>query len=153
MVPLLEAEPPHRRLARLTDELATTTDALRELKRAWMEKNLKAQACRQAVSTPEITHFEKMKRTLALKIQEIQTGIGEVNRELRESKAARQEGRSVKRAAEPKSGPLRNHALYDQYFVLAARNELAPSMYAAIERSAKAMLADAVKMGVEEEER
>ena len=151
-MPPLESEPPHRRLARLNKELANVSEEIRELRKTWAAKNIKAQACRQSVSTPEVTHFEKQKRELALKIQELQTGIGEVNRELRERKAARQEARSAPQAVEPKSGPLRNHALFDQYFHLAAKNELVPSMYAAIERTAKAMLIDALKMGIEKVE-
>ncbi len=64
--PPLEAEPPHRRLARLSKELVDVTREIRELKKAWATKNIKAQSIRQAISTPEITHYENKKRELAL---------------------------------------------------------------------------------------
>jgi hypothetical protein len=151
-VPRLEAEAPHRKLARLTKELRSTTEALQALKHDWAERNVKAQACRQAVSTPEVTHFETQKRTLALRIQEIQTQIGATNKALRERKSERQAGRAKLNQAvrEPKAGPLKTHPEYLQYFFLAAQNELTREMLAQIERTAKAMLHDATTMGVEE---
>ena len=149
--PPLEAEAPHRKLARLTKELASTTKALQSLKREWAERNVKAQACRQAVSTPEITHYENKKRELALRIQSIQTEIGATNRELREHKAERQAGRAKVNQAvrEPKAGPLKTHPEFLAYFHLAAQNELTPALFAQITKISKAMLGDALRMGIE----
>lgn len=149
----LQNEPTHRKLARLTREHAETTSALQELKRAWAERNIKAQACRQAVSTPEVTHFETQKRELALKIQAIQTEIGATNRELREHKASRQ-GNGSKQPSQParpiKTCPLKSHSQWDAYFRLAAENELEPRLLAQIERSAKSLLQHALETGIEE---
>jgi hypothetical protein len=155
VVPPLEAEAPHRRLARLSQELVDATQAIQDLRKTWAAKNIKAQSVRQTISTPEITHYETRKRELALRIQSLQTGIGETNRELRERKAERQATKSAKAttpalAPAPKTGPIRNHPAFDQYFHLAARNELTPALYAQVERTARAMIADAFKMGLED---
>jgi len=49
--PPLEAEPPHKRLGRLNRDHERITEALRELKRDWARKNIRAQATRQPIST------------------------------------------------------------------------------------------------------
>lgn len=146
--PPLENEQPHRRLARLTREHAETTRALQELKRSWAERNIKAQACRQAVATSEVTHFETTKRELALRLLEIQTGIGAANKELRERKVQKQ-GNGSKPAAPPKTKPLAADFEFDVYFRLAAHNELALALYAQVERVAQSLMADARRNGVD----
>ena len=145
----LENEAPHRKLARLTREHSETTAALQELKRSWAERNVKAQACRQAISTPEITHFEEQKRTLALRLLDLQTQIGATNKELREQKAERQ-GNGSKVVELKKKCPLKNHAAFATYFLLAARDVLPPGLYDQTERGAKALLQHALATGVEE---
>jgi hypothetical protein len=146
----LENEPPHRKIARLTWEHSETTTALQELKRSWAERNIKAQACRQAVSTPEVTHFENEKRELAHKIQALQTEIGATNKEIRERKAERQtNSNGSKHPPQQKTRPFAADLEFETYFRLAAHSELAPALYAQIERCAKSMIADARRMGVE----
>jgi hypothetical protein len=151
----LENEPPHRKLARLTREHQSVTEQLQTLKKSWAERNIKAQACRQAVSTPEVTHFETTKRELALQLLDLQTQIGALNKELRANKAARQAGRQpparANGSALKKTCPLKSHPQWDAYFRLAAENELEPRLLAQIERSAKSLLQHALETGVESE--
>jgi hypothetical protein len=146
--PKLEHEQPHRRLARLTREHAETTTALQELKREKAERSIKAQQCRQTISTAENTHFENQRRELSARLLDIQTQIGATNKELRERKAAGH-GNGSKPAAPPKTRPLATDLEFDVYFRLAAHSELAPALYAQVERVAKSLLNDARRMGVE----
>ena len=127
--PPLEAEPPHRRLARLTSEHAETTAKLQELKKAWAERNMKAQARRQAISTAEITAFEKAKRELALAIQNVQTAIGRTNKEIRERRLNPPPAAAKPKIIRSKDNPLKEHREYPIYFLLAARNELEPRLF------------------------
>jgi hypothetical protein len=153
--PPLESEPLHQRLARLTREQERVTEALRELKRAWAERNIKAQATRTPIPTAEMTHVENRRREFAGELLQIQTQIGAVNREIRERKAEHSEGNSrgtplVKNGTKRKACPLKEHPSYDQYFRLAAENELEAGLYRRIEAAAKSMLSHALKTGVEE---
>jgi ribosomal protein L29 len=153
--PPLEAEPPHQRLARLNRELVKATETIQWLKKQWAQRNLKAQGCRQAVSTAEVTHFENEKRDLAAKILGLQTEIAQVNRELRALKvAAASNGAKdtalVRKIRKSKACPLREHAAFDQYFRLAAENELEAGLYNRIEAAAKSRLSQALKTGIEE---
>jgi hypothetical protein len=150
--PRLENEPPHRRLARLTREHAEITLNLQELKKEWAQRNIKAQAVRQPVSTPEITHFENQKRELALTLLNIQTQIGATNKELRQRKAVKQQSVSTNgsKAVSTKEAPLKEHREYPIYFLLAARNELDVRLFASVERAAKSMLQHALETGVQE---
>jgi hypothetical protein len=151
--PPLESELPHKRLARLNREAARVTEALRELKRDWAEKNIRAQLTRTPIATSEITFVENKRHELAGELLRIQTEIGATNKEIRERKA----GGSAGSLAEPvnrkrtqsKKCPLREHAAFDQYFRLAAENELEASLYGRIEAAAKSMLAQALKTGIE----
>jgi hypothetical protein len=154
--PPLESEAPHRRLARLNKELVKATEAIQSLKKQWVQRNLKAQSCRQAVSTAELTHFENQKRDLAASILRLQTEIASTNKEIRERKQSRGSAGSFAEAAPVKTGtkskkcPLKEHAAFDQYFRLAAENELEPSLYDRIEAVAKSLLGDALRNGVEQ---
>jgi hypothetical protein len=154
--PPLEAEPPHRRLARLTREQGEITLKLQELKKEWAARNIKAQACRQPVTTPEITHFENEKRALALALLNIQTEIGATNKALRQRKVEHRNNsrlnsneRITKAPAAPKQAPLKEHREYPVYFLLAAKNELDARLFASVERAAKSMLQHALETGVE----
>jgi chromosome segregation ATPase len=149
--PPLEAEAPHKRLARLNRELTETVETLQALKKAWAEKNVKMQACRQAVSTPEVTHHETHKRELALRLLDLQTQIGALNRELRLSKASAKAPRPRSNGAKlSKKCPLKDHSQYAAYFLLAARDQLHPDLYDQVERTAKSMLQHALGCGLEE---
>ena len=53
---------------------------------------------------------------------------------------------------ERKLCPFKDDPEYPIYFVVAARDVLAPKLYAEVERTAKALMHDAFKMGVEEGE-
>jgi hypothetical protein len=66
--PPLESEPPHRKLARLE----RITEALRELKRTWAEKNIRAQVTRTPIATSEVTHVENRRRELTSELLKIQ---------------------------------------------------------------------------------
>jgi len=151
--PPLENEPPHRRLSRLSREHADITLKLQELKREWAARNIKAQACRQPVSTPEITHFENQKRELALRLLNIQTEIGATNKALRQRKvgnSSRLNSHETNSAKPLKEAPLKEHREYPVYFLLAARNELDARLFASVERAAKSMLQHALETGVQE---
>jgi hypothetical protein len=154
--PPLETEPPHRKLARLNREHAATTEALQALKRAWAERNIKAQACRQAVPTSEITHFEDQKRTLALGLLSLQSEIGATNKAIRERSKAGGAPTSPasesapRKRAKSKACPLKEHPSFDQYFRLAAENELENGLYDRLEAAAKSMLSHALATGIEQ---
>jgi hypothetical protein len=152
--PPLESEPPHKRLARLSRDHERITEALRELKRDWAAKNIRAQATRQSISTAEITHVENRRRELASQLLKIQTEIGATNKALRERKAGGNgitvssgESAPPKRIRSKKC-PLREHAAFNQYFRLAAENKLESGLYARIEASAKSMLSHALQTGI-----
>jgi hypothetical protein len=152
--PLLETEPAHRRLARLNRDAARVTEALQQLRQEWANKNIRAQATRTPISTPEITHVEKRRRELAGELLRIQTEIGATNKAIRERKsegAARNSERAapLKAGTKTKKCPLKEHPAFDQYFRLAAENELEASLYDQIEAVAKAMLSDALRNGLE----
>jgi hypothetical protein len=148
--PKLENEPPHQRLARATREHARITEELRKLKKDWADRNIKAQACRQTVSTPEVTHFETLKRELAMHLLALQAEIGTTNKEIRSRKGPPQQ-KSAKNGSQPhKEHPLREHREFNAYFRLAAETELEPRLYAQVEKIAKAMLTDALRNGTED---
>jgi hypothetical protein len=144
--PPLEAEPPHRRLARLNKDQERVIEGLRKLKRSWAEKNIKAQACRTPISTAEITFVDNRRRALASQLLSIRTQIGATNKELREREAAGNGARIVRESApvstgtKPKKAPVREHPAFDQYFRRAAKNELEAGLYDSIEAAAKSML-------------
>ena len=144
----LENEPPHRVLARANARHAKLTEELRALKSQWTAKNIKAQQCRQPIPTPEITHVETRRRELQSALMETQAEIARINKLIREHKVVRQAGKPLKGdAAQPKRMPLGDDPEFPAYFVLVAKTELAPSLYAQVERIAKAMLRDGQKMG------
>jgi hypothetical protein len=66
--PKLEAEPPHRRLARLTSEQARLVEEIQSHKSAWASRNQMAQDTHQPPSTPEITAFKVHHRDLSSKL-------------------------------------------------------------------------------------
>jgi hypothetical protein len=151
--PPLESELPHKRLARLNREAARVTEALRELKRDWAEKNIRAQVTRTPIATTEITFVENKRRELAGELLRIQTEIGATNKEIRERKAGGSAGSSAEPPRErvkSKKFPLKEHAAFDEYFRLAAQNELEASLYDRLEAAAKSMLSHALKTGVEQ---
>jgi hypothetical protein len=150
--PALESEPLHRRLARLARELGRATEELQSFNVEWTKRNLRAQSCRQAIPTPEITFTAYKRRELAARIQEIQSQIGIANRERRQLDAGKTSQKKaaadtserlaipVKRITSSKACPLRSHRDWPAYFLLAAREELAPGLFEQIERSAKSLL-------------
>ena len=159
--PSLEAEPLHRRLHRLDGELRKATEALQQFNKEWAERNVKAQACRLAISTPEITFAANKRRELAARIREIQTEIGIANKERRSLNAKTSQKASggglegellpfPKKQVRSKNCPLKQHREGTGYFELAARDELAPDLYPRVERTAKALLEHAISTGIEE---
>jgi hypothetical protein len=156
--PALEAEPLHRRLARLNRELTKATEELQSFNREWAKKNIEAQTCRLPISTPELTHAANKRRELALEIQQLQTELGAANKERRQlnAKASRQASPAdqttplaipPKRITNSKRCPLKEWTVY---FELAARDELTPELYTQVERSAKSLLQHAIETGIEE---
>jgi hypothetical protein len=154
--PPLEAEAPHRVLARLNKEHQRVTEELRELKRSWAQKNIRAQRCRQPIPTAEITHIKNKRRELATQLLSIQAQIGATNKELRERRTAGNDAKVTRDSApvsngtKSKKAPLKEHPVFNQYFALAAENELEASLYERIEGAAKSMLSQALKTGIEE---
>jgi hypothetical protein len=154
--PPLESEAPHKRLARLNRELVQATETIQALKKQWAERNLKAQACRQAVSTAEVTHFENEKRDQAAKILRIQTEIGAANKLVRErsknggAPTSPASESAPRKRAKSKACPLKEHPSFDQYFRLAAENELENGLYDRLEAAAKSMLSHALATGIEQ---
>ena len=153
--PPLQAEPLHRRLARLNRELAEATEALQSFNKEWAAKNIKAQACRLAISTPELTHAANKRRELASEIQRLQNELGLANKERRQlnAKASRDRTSDVdtpKKITNSKSCPLKRHPEWSVYFELAARDELTAELFRQVERSAKALLSHALETGIEE---
>jgi hypothetical protein len=152
--PPLEAEPLHQALARCNATQAKLTDELRTLKSEWAAENIRSQQARTPIPTSKLTHVETRRRELHLELQKIQAELGRLN------KAARQAGNSKRNdkidkaerqgngTRASKRGPLLNDPEYPQYFLLAAKDELAPTLFSQVERTAKAMLADAKRMGV-----
>jgi hypothetical protein len=67
--PPLQAEQPHRALARANAKHAKLTEELRELRANWAKRNIQAQQTRIAISTPEITHVEMRRRELHLELE------------------------------------------------------------------------------------
>jgi len=159
--PPLEAEPLHRRLARLDREPKKATEELQSFNKEWAEKNIKAQTCRLAISTPQITFAANKRRELAARIQEIQSQLEIANRERRTLNVKSSQKTPAadsadtlagpsKRITNSKRCPLKEHWEWAVYFTLAARDELAPELYAQVERSAKSLLQHALATGVEE---
>jgi hypothetical protein len=151
--PPLEREQPHRLLARANTRHLELTTELRELRASWAKRNIQAQQTRIAISTPEITHVENKRRELHLALEATQDEIGRLNRLVQEGKAARQARQAGKPrngdTVEPKRMPLGSDPEFPTYFVLTAKNELAPALYRQVERTALAMIADARKMGLD----
>jgi hypothetical protein len=67
-------------LARLNRDHERVTEALRELKREWAAKNIRAQATGMPIATSEVTHVENKRRELAGELLRIQTEIGATNK-------------------------------------------------------------------------
>lgn len=147
--PPLEREEPHKALARATKRHAQITEELRKLKSEWAEKNIKAQATRIAISTPECTFVETRRRDLHLQLEMAQAEIGRLNKEIRERKAEHQgNGTKPERRPEPKKMPFADDPEFPSYFILAARDTLAPELYAQVVRMAKSLIHSAEKMGI-----
>jgi hypothetical protein len=152
LAPPLEHEQPHRALARANSQHTKLTEELRQLKADWAAQNVRAQATRIAISTSEITHVETRRRELHLQLEATQAEIGRLNKEIRERKAEHRSNGTKQQLAkivEPKTLPFKEDPEFPAYFLLAARESLVPSMYAAVLRVAKAIMGDARKMGLE----
>jgi hypothetical protein len=91
-LPSLEFEPPHKVLARLISEQTrlVLVEEIRSHKTSWAERNFVAQNKRQKISSAELTAFREHHSALSTALAEVNLKIGEVNRELRANKAARQ---------------------------------------------------------------
>jgi hypothetical protein len=153
--PPLEFEPPHKKLARLTNEHTRVTEELQTLKRNFAAENIRAQQCRQAIPTTQITFIENKKRELAQKLMDLQSQIGETNRQVRAQKAQRQNGKRIpdpepaRRNGIKQVAPIKRHVEFPAYFLLAAEAELDARMFTKITGVAKSMLQNAVEMGIE----
>jgi hypothetical protein len=124
-------------------------------------KQIKAASCHQTISTAENTWFENQKRDLAAQLLKTQMEIGQLNKCLRAGRNSRQPSPLPGPARAPireelsrsrnnqKSTALRIHREFPAYFLLAAREELVPGLYAQVEARAKEMLSDALRMGLE----
>jgi hypothetical protein len=106
----------------------------------------------------ENTFVENSRRELNSQLQAIQAQIGATNKEVRARKAARKNGSSTaspvvvseeRQGTKSKKCPLRSHAEYPAYFLIAAQNELDPRLFERIERAAKSLLAHALRVGIE----
>jgi hypothetical protein len=158
--PPMQFEPPHKMLARLTSEQERLTQEIREHKTAWAQRNMVAQNKRQTISTAELTAFKQHHGELSKALAETSLKIGELNRELRANKVARQNGKHSQ--AEPEiearrvdvkvKAPMKRHKEFSVYFLLAAEQELDKRMFDKIVSVSKSMLANALEMGVEEAE-
>lgn len=148
----LEAESPHRKLARLTADQDRLTREIREHKEAWARRNLTAQYKRQAVSNAESTAFREHHADLAAALAKVQLEIGQVNRELRGHRAKRNSKGALRNGVEKpeKKCPLKQHDAYPCYFMLAAKDVIHDEeMYKKMESAAKSMLQHALQTGVE----
>jgi hypothetical protein len=65
------------------------TDELRQLRSKWAKRNIEAQQTRIAIGTPEIKHVETRRRELHLALEQIQSEIGQFNKQIREFKSTR----------------------------------------------------------------
>jgi hypothetical protein len=152
--PPLQFEPPHKVLARLTAEQARLVEEIRSHKTAWAQRNMVAQNKRQTIATSELAAFKEHHGDLSKALADTSLKIGEINRELRANKAARQNGRPEPivetRTKSKKESPLKNHPEWLTYFHLAAREELAEGLYEQVERSAKALLQHSLDVGIEQ---
>jgi hypothetical protein len=83
-------EPIHKKLQRLNAEQVRLIAEIQSHKTAWAERNRVAQDTHQPPSTPEIQAFKQHHRDLSCALADVNLKIGEANRELRASKAAKQ---------------------------------------------------------------
>jgi hypothetical protein len=154
--PKLETEPPHRRLQRLTAEQERLTREIQEHRLAWANRNQMAAQTRQPPSTAEITGFKEYHRDLSCRLAAVNLEIGTTNREIRQHKAEVAARKAKPADVQParngvkKTCPLRDHPSLPQYVMLAIDNELEPGLRDQIIRSAKGMLDQALKTGIEQ---
>jgi hypothetical protein len=156
--PPLENEPPHKRLARLTAGQERLVKEIQEHKLAWAQRNMAAQQKRQTIASNELTAFRDHHGSLASALAEVNLQIGQVNKEIREHKAAVQAGRTKPEPVAPvvrtnginQRAPLKHHVEFPSYFLLACEQELDKRMFDKVVGVAKSMLANAVEMGIEE---
>jgi hypothetical protein len=156
--PPLQFELPHKVLARLTADQERLTQEIREHKTAWAQRNFVAQNKRQTISSAELTAFRDHHTELSAAIATTNIKIGEINREPRANKAARQNRSCQAVTAERSNGatpkkecPMKRHKEFPVYFLLAAEGELDKKMFDRIVSIAKSLLSDALKMGIETE--
>jgi hypothetical protein len=147
--PPLEAEPPHKRLARLTAEQARLVEEIQSHKTAWASRNQIAQQTHQPPSTPEITAFKQHHRDLSSRLAAVNLEIGATGREIRQHTAEVQARKSNGSAAPVKTEPLKQSKDWLVYFRLAAENELDTKLFKQIEREAKNMAENARINGVD----
>ena len=107
-----------------------------------------------SASSAEMTAYREHHASLSEQLAGVDRQIGELNRVVRQHRADVQ-ARSAngagdrQKAATPKKEELLNHPEWLVYFQLSARNELSEALYQQVERGAKALLQDALDMGVE----
>ncbi len=153
--PPLEAVPLHTQLARANSQHAKLTEQLRQLKADWASRNIRAQELRTPISTPEVTFVETRRRNLHLALEATQAEIGRVNREIKEKKAPpkashRGSSHDVQAATrKPKRMPYADDPAFPVYFILAAKEELEPKLYAQVECLALSLIHHARCNGVE----
>jgi hypothetical protein len=148
--PLLEREEPHKVLGRATKRHFQLTEELRTLKSDFAAENVRAQQTRTSIPTSRITFVETRRRDLHLQLEMAQAEIGRLNKEIRERKALHQ-GNGAKpepRPPAPKPCPVLDDPRYPEFFLLAARDALTPSLFAEVERMAKSLMHQAKKMGL-----
>jgi hypothetical protein len=161
--PALEAEPPHRRLAKLVSEQVRLIEELQSHKTAWAHHNFEAQRIHQPPSSAEQTAYKQHHRDLSCRLAEINLQIGQTNKVIRQHKAEvqlrkskpRETNGDAERSATPRHGllktcPLKSHPAWDQYFRLACENQLAPGLLASIEKEAKGLLSQSLQTGIEQ---
>jgi chromosome segregation ATPase len=158
--PPLEAEPPHRKIARLTSEQERLVREIQEHKTAWAQRNFQAQNKRQTISSAELTAFQAHHSDLAKALAEVNLAIGETNRQVRQHKAELQAWKANPNPPEPvrrngikQTAPIKRHVAFPSYFMLAAEVELPEGMFKKVVATAKSMLGDAITNGVEEGDR
>jgi hypothetical protein len=158
--PPLQFEPPHKVLARLTAEQERLVKEIQEHKKAWATRNMVAQNKRQTISTMELTAFKTHHSELAGALAKTNLKIGELNREMRERRAERQNGQRIdvepppaansSRRMPKKECPDKKRDDWADWFLLAAREALTDPLYKDVERTAKSMIESAQMMGVSE---
>jgi hypothetical protein len=152
--PPLEAEQPHKALARANARHAKLTEELRQLKADWASENIRSQQTHQAIATSRVAFVETRRRELHLELEQTQAIIGRLGKEIRELKARRQISRSRGNGAQQSPVLAHDHDGHarhphadeeDTYlacFYQIAKDSLDPRQFAALEDGTRSLVKD-----------